>query len=63
MGSIDVMPAADLVADRGDGRPGRVPGHRAGVAEAEVDVVVPVDVPEVRTGGLGDEHRERRRAT
>ena len=35
---------ARLLRDRRDGRRRRVAGHRAGVAEAEVDVVVAVDV-------------------
>ena len=35
-----------------------VPGHRAGVAEAEVDELVAVDVGEPGPVGLGDEQRE-----
>ena len=38
---------AQLALDGRDRRGGRVTGHRAGVAEAEVDVVVAVDVLEV----------------
>ena len=37
---------------------GRVPGHRAGVAEAEVDVLVAVDVDDARARRLGREDRE-----
>ncbi len=36
----------------------RVAGHRAGVAQAEVDVVVPVHVGQPGTGRRLDEHRE-----
>ena len=36
----------------------RVAGHRARVAEAEVDVLVSVDVDEARALRLGDEERE-----
>ena len=39
----------------------RVPGHRAGVAEAQVDVLVSVDVGEAGARCLGDEDRERAR--
>jgi hypothetical protein len=35
-----------------------VAGHGAGVAEAEVDVLMPIDVAEARALGLGGEHRE-----
>ena len=51
-------PAPHLLGDRHGGRLGRMAGHRAGVAEAEVDVLVPVDVTEPRAGRLLDEHRE-----
>ena len=40
-------PAAELALDGGDRRRRAVAGHRAGVAEAEVDVVVAVDAAEV----------------
>ena len=40
--------ARRLRRDRAQRRLGRVAGHRAGVAEAEVDVLVPVDVGEAR---------------
>ncbi len=39
-------PARGLLGDRTHDRLGRVPGHRAGVAEAEVDVLDAVDVAE-----------------
>ena len=52
---------AHLVADRLGGRGRRVPGHRAGVAEAQVDVLDSVDVGEAGAGRLGDEDRERAR--
>ena len=42
-------PAARLFLDRADGRPGRVPGHRPRVAEAEVDVLEPVGVAKACT--------------
>ena len=37
----------------------RVPGHRAGVAQAQVDVRPPVDVGEPRARGPLEEDRER----
>ena len=47
------------------GRPhrgrGRVPGHRPGVAEAEIEVAVPVDVLEVGALAPGGEDREAAR--
>ena len=48
VGSIVVMPPARPMraCDRVDHRGRRVPGHRPGVAEAEVDVLVAVDVGE-----------------
>ena len=52
---------AHLVADRLGGRGRRVPGHRARVAEAQVDVLDSVDVGEAGAGRLGDEDRERAR--
>ena len=39
------------------------PGHRAGVTEAEVDELVPVDVGEPRPVGLADEQRKGPRPT
>ena len=51
-------PAPRLLLDRAHGRLGRVPGHRARVAEAEVDVLEPVDVAEARALRLDREHRE-----
>ena len=56
-------PAGRALADRGDGRRGRVAGHRAGVAEAEVGVAMPVDVDQRGALGLGDEDREARPAS
>ena len=53
------MPRRELALDGGDRRGGAVAGHRAGVAEAEVDVVVPVDAGDVRAGGALDEGWER----
>ena len=50
--------ARGLRRDRAQRRLGRVAGHRAGVAEAEVDVLVAVDVGEARALGLGREHGE-----
>jgi hypothetical protein len=47
-----------LVGDRLHHRLGSVPGHRAGVAEAEVDVLVAVDVDDPCAARLLDEHRE-----
>ena len=52
-------PAAELALDGGDRGGGAVAGHRPGVAEAEVDVLVAVDVAEPGAGGLVDEQRER----
>ena len=51
----------DLVGDRLGGRRRRVAGHRAGVAEAQVDVLVAVDVGEAGAGRPRDEDRERAR--
>ena len=48
VGQHERGPAARLRGDRLGGRLGRVAGHRAGVAEAEVDVLVAVDVAEPR---------------
>ena len=49
--------ALELALDGGDRRRGPVAGHRPGVAEAEVDVVVAVDAADVRPAGLVDERR------
>ncbi len=57
-GSIDVVPRAACAADRGDRRRRRVARHRARVAEAEVDVLVPVHVDHARADRLGDEDGE-----
>ncbi len=46
------------LADRADDRLGAVARHRAGVAEAEVHVLVPVDVGEARPVRLVDVDRE-----
>ena len=51
-------PAARAAGHGLDGRRGGVAHHRAGVAEAEVDVVDAVDAGEVRAGGALDEDRE-----
>ena len=50
--------ALGLTGDRVGHLRERVPGHRTGVAEAEVDVLVAVDIREPRPVGLGDEQRE-----
>ncbi len=52
-------PAAELALDGRDRRGGPVAGHGPGVAEAEVDVLVPVDVAEPGTRRLVDEQRVR----
>ena len=57
----DRDPAGGLLGDRTQGRRGRVPAHRAGVAEAEVDVLVAVDVDEARALRLRDEDGEAAR--
>jgi hypothetical protein len=51
-------PAVDLALDRGDRGRCAVAGHRPGVTEAEVDVLVAVDVGEMGAGGGLDEDRE-----
>ena len=51
--------AAHLAFDRGHRRRRAVAGHRAGVAEAEVDVVVAVDAAEMGARGALDVRRER----
>ena len=53
-----VMPAAGLPRDRLGHLGECVPGHGAGVAEAEVDVLEPVDVDQPRTRRGGGEDRE-----
>ena len=53
--------AVDLALDSGDGRGRPVAGHRARVAEAQVDVLVAVDVGEVSAGGGLHEDREAAR--
>ena len=53
--------ASELPLDRLDRGRGAVPGHRARVAEAEVDVVVAVDAAKRRALGGLDERRERAR--
>ena len=50
-----VMPRAAWTGHGLDGLAGECPVIAPGVAQAEVDVVVPVDAGEVRTGRLGDE--------
>jgi hypothetical protein len=50
--------ARRLSGERPDDRLRRVPGHRAGVAEAEVDVLVAVNVDDPRSLRLLDEHGE-----
>ena len=52
-------PGGRPLGDRADDRLGRVPGHRTGVAEAEVDVLVAVDVDDARALRLGQEERVR----
>ena len=47
--------AGDGLGDLGE----RVPGHGAGVAQAQVDVLETVDVGQPRAGGVVDEERER----
>jgi hypothetical protein len=51
--------ATELALDRRDRRARAVAGHRAGVAQAEVDVLVSVDAGEPGTGGLIDEQGKR----
>ena len=53
VGSIVVIPRAELRAHRLDHRGRPVAGHRARVAEAEVDVLVAVDVDDPRARRLG----------
>ena len=48
---------ADAPGDRAHRRLGRVPGHRARVAEREVDVLVAVDVDDAGAARLGVEER------
>jgi hypothetical protein len=54
-------PAPSLLRDGSHGRLGRVARHRSRVAEAEVDVVVAVDIAEARALRLGGEDREAAR--
>ena len=51
--------AAELALDGGDRRARAVAGHRPGVAEAEVDVLVAVDAGEPGARGRLDEQGER----
>jgi hypothetical protein len=51
-------PAARLLGERPHRRLRRVTRHRRGVAEAEVDVLVPVHVAEARSLRVGREDRE-----
>ena len=51
--------ATHLALDGADRGLGAVPGHRARVAQAEVDVLVPVDVREVRAARGLHEQRDR----
>ena len=52
------MPRLHLLFDRFHCREGRMPGHGAGVAQAEVDVTKPVHIIELRALGLAHERRE-----
>ena len=52
------MPRLHLLFDRFHGGEGRMAGHGAGVAQAEIDVAVAVHIVEVRALGLADEGRE-----
>ena len=54
-------PAPHLLGDGRGGGLGRMAGHRPGITEAQVDVLVSVDVAEPRAGRLVDEHREAAR--
>jgi hypothetical protein len=49
--------ASRLPRDRDHGRRRRVAGHAAGVAEAEIDVFVPIDIRQARTRGALDMER------
>ncbi len=51
-------PALGLRGDRGDGRRRGMPAHRAGVAEAEIDVGVAVDVGHLGAARRVDVDRE-----
>ena len=53
--------AAHLALDRGDRRRGPVAGHRTGVAEAEIDVVMAVDAVKARARGRFHEEGKGRR--
>jgi hypothetical protein len=50
--------AREAFGDRRDRRRRRVPGHRARIAETEVDQIVPVDVDDVRAHGAFQRERE-----
>jgi hypothetical protein len=50
--------AAELALDRADRGVRAVPGHRTRVAQAEVDVLVAVDIGEVGPSSILDEERE-----
>ena len=52
-------PGGSPLGDRADDGPGRMSGHRTGVAEAEVDVLVAVDIDDARALRLGQEERVR----
>ena len=58
LGSISVIPRAACSAIAAHDRRGGVAGHRARVAEAEVDVLDPVDVAEARARRLRREDGE-----
>ena len=53
--------APDLPLHRGDDRGGTVAGHRAGIAEAQVDVVVAIRTDCVGARGRLEEERDRPR--
>ena len=54
-------PAGGLLCDRASDRLRRVPCHGSRVAEAEIDVLDPVHIPEVRPGRLAGEERKAAR--
>ena len=51
-------PAVELAFDRRDGGWGAMAGHRTSVAQAEVDVLMAIDVTEMGPRGALDEDRE-----
>ena len=55
-GSIVVMPSSAWRCNASAIAGERVTGHRSGVAETEVDVLVPIDVDETCSRGTLDEH-------